>query len=809
MNKKLLTCACAALMSASLWASETDTLKVIDIEEVTVVATPKENRRLRELPSAVSLLSTHRLQAAHVTDIKGLTAVVPGMFIPDYGSRLTSAIYIRGIGSRINTPAVGLYVDNVPYVDKSAFDFNQNDVERIDVLRGPQATLYGRNAMGGIIKVHTKSPLNHQGTDINLGIATRGTYQASATHYVKPSDKFALAVGGFYEYEDGFFRNAALGNEKMDYSRNAGGRLRTLFLPTDNWKFDLTVNYEYSNQGGYPYGLYDKETQTVAQPAYNRKSSYYRDLLNVGLGIEHQSKHFTFSAVTGYQWLNDRMFLDQDFTAQDIYTLEQKQRIHTLSEEIVFKSKPNRRWQWTTGVFGFYQNLHTDAPVTFRKDGMGMLNRMLGSVIPTQIEVPMIPTMAMHILPSLEITATEMAIDGTFKTPQANAAIFHQSTFRNLFGANGLSLTLGLRLDYEKMKLEYNSGTALDYTVGINGKMMMNGQVMREIAMMPNTPLTVNSRYQGALSKSYLQLLPKFALQYDFNNQQGNIYATVSKGYRSGGYNIQSFSELLQASLRNDMMRQSKETIMEAVPQNYVELVAQHFPNAAENPEVAPAVDYKPEQTWSYEIGTHLTLFNHRLQLDGALYWMETKDQQLSRMVTTGLGRETVNAGKSRSLGAELALSAAATDALNLNMAYGYTHATFRYYQLGDPTSSESPAINYTGNHVPFVPQHTISVGADYTFRMKPSQWLDRIVLSANYNGAGRIYWTEDNSVSQNFYGTLNGRLAFQKGNASLNLWVRNALNATYATFYFESMGNGFMQQGRPIQVGIEFRIRL
>ena len=224
---------------------------------------------------------------------------------------------------------------------------------------------------------------------------------------------------------------------------------------------------------------------------------------------------------------------------------------------------------------------------------------------------------------------------------------------------------------------------------------------------------------------------------------------------------------------------------------------------------MAPAVDYKPEQTWSYEVGTHLNLFNRRLQLDGALYWMETKDQQLSRMVTTGLGRETVNAGKSRSLGAELALSAAATDALNLNMAYGYTHATFRYYQLGDPTSSESPAVNYTGNYVPFVPQHTISVGADYTFRMKPSQWLDRIVLSANYNGAGRIYWTEDNSVSQNFYGTLNGRLAFQKGNASLNLWVRNALNTTYATFYFESMGNGFMQQGRPIQVGIEFRIRL
>lgn len=808
MNKRVLAYACLILMSASVGAEEIDTLKVVDIEEVTVVATPKETRRLRELPSAVSLLNANRLQASHVTDIKGLTSVVPGLFIPDYGSRLTSAVYIRGIGSRINTPAVGLYVDNVPYVDKSAFDFNQSDVERIDVLRGPQATLYGRNAMGGIIKIHTKSPLNHQGTDINLGAATRGGYNASATHYARPSDKFAFSVGGFYEREDGFFRNAALGDEKMDYSNNAGGRLRALFMPSDSWKLDFTLNYEYSDQGGYPYGEYSAETSEWKKPEYNRESGYYRNLLNAGLGIEYQAEHFTLSAVTGYQWLKDRMFLDQDFTAQDIYTLEQRQNIHTLSEEIVLKSKPDRRWQWTTGVFGFYQDLKTEAPVTFRKEGMGMLNRMLGGVIPGKIEVSMGPAMAMNILPSLAITDTEMPIDGHFKTPQVNAAIFHQSTFRHLFGAEGLSFTVGLRLDYEKMKLEYNSGTSLGYTVGIIGEMMRGGQLMREIEMMPTTPLTVESRYLGALSKDYVQLLPKFALQYDFKGNRGSIYATVSRGYRSGGYNIQNFSELLQTSLRNDMMRQSKEEIMAVVPENYASLVGQHFPDAGENPDARASVEYKPEQTWSYEAGTHLNLCNHRLQLDAALYLMETKDQQISRFADSGLGRETVNAGESRSLGAELSLLAAVTDAFNLNAAYGYTYATFRDYYVGAASAEEVPT-DYTGNYVPFVPKHTLNLGADYTFRLNRCPWLDRIVLSANYNAAGRIYWTEDNSVSQSLYGTLNGRLGFHKGGMALNFWVRNALNEDYATFYFESMGNGFMQKSRPVQAGIELRIRL
>lgn len=80
--------------------------------------------------------------------------------------------------------------------------------------------------------------------------------------------------------------------------------------------------------------------------------------------------------------------------------------------------------------------------------------------------------------------------------------------------------------------------------------------------------------------------------------------------------------------------------------------------------------------------------------------------------------------------------------------------------------------------------------------------------MNANYTGAGRIYWTEENTVSQAFYGTLNGRVSFQKGNGQIDFWVRNALDKDYAAFYFESMGNGFMQKGRPVQAGIELRCR-
>ena len=180
---------------------------------------------------------------------------------------------------------------------------------------------------------------------------------------------------------------------------------------------------------------------------------------------------------------------------------------------------------------------------------------------------------------------------------------------------------------------------------------------------------------------------------------------------------------------------------------------------------------------------------------------MDTRDQQIAKFAESGLGRITVNAGKSRSYGAEASLRAAVTDALTLNACYGYTYATFKDYATSDEN-------NYKGNYVPFVPKHTLSLGGQYIFRINPGHWLDRIQVNANYTGAGRIYWTEQNNASQSFYGTLNGRLSFQKGNGQVDFWVRNALDKDYAAFYFESMGNGFMQKGRPIQAGIELRCR-
>ena len=783
--KKHLLLAMALFASNYAMADKTytipeDTTKVIDIEEVVVIASPKETSKLRQLPSSVLLISQKDMQANHITSLKSASSIVPNFFMPDYGSRLTSAMYIRGIGSRINTPAVGMYVDNIPYLDKSAFDFNFYDIERIDILRGPQGTLYGRNTMGGLVKVHTRSPFSYQGTDVKLSYGSGNNHRsASLTHYHRISERFAFSAGGYYEGADGFFTNSFL-NKKVDDMQAGGGRIRAIWFASDDWKFDFNVNYDYTDEGGYPY--YNKENQI----AYNRESTYRRGLLNTGLNIEHQAENFIFNAVTGFQHLNDRMHMDQDFSPSDTYTLEQKQRINSISEEITFKSKPGKAWQWTTGLFGFYQNMNTNGPVIFYKDGINFLNTTINGYFPD------LSQMGMSM--NLGIKNENLNIPSTMDTPSWSTAVFHQSTFH----LGNWELSAGLRLEYEKMQMDYNShaSTLFDYSLSSR--------------MMPIELKDLKADYQaiGKLKNDYTQLLPKAAIKYNFDSKN-NLYASVSKGHRSGGYNVQMFSDIVQNGLQNSIKTSIKNGVGEklngfaqmGMPATVIGMInsmmEQYLTTSDIN--VAESTTYKPEYSWNYEIGTHLNLFNGKLQADFAAFYMDTQDQQIAKFAESGLGRITVNAGESESYGVEANLVASLNKNLQLNASYGYTEATFVKYNAGKDE-------DYSGNYVPFVPRHTMNIGGSYSFFFNNS-WAQSLTLGANATGAGKIYWTEANNVSQDFYTSLNGYISLKTQSVQIDLWGRNLTDNEYTTFYFETMGRGYEQRCKPLQVGVDVRL--
>ena len=823
-----------------------DSLKIYSIdEEVVVIASPKESRKLNELPTSVSLIDKKLMQRQQVRSLKDLTSTVPNLFIPNYGSKLTSAIYIRGIGSRINTPSVGLYVDDIPFIDKSAFDFDFSNVERVDILRGPQSTLYGRNTMGGLIKVYTKSPFNYQGTDLKLGAATYGDYSASLTHYHRVNNNFAFSTGGFFKHKGGFYKNNFLNNERIDAGSSAGGRFRGILLPTSNIKLDLHATYEYTDEGGYPYGHYDKTTDEFTQPAMNHNGLYRRSLFNTGLSFGYQAVNFDFTAISGYQHLQDKMFIDQDFSPANIFTIMQKQQLNTFSQELIFKSKPARRWEWTTGLFGFVQGLRTDGPVWFHEDGLnGMilggirqgLNHGLG-LVNSQIEHIEKPGMPVIIHGNLhaDFNATnkeELKIDGVFRTPIYSASFYHQSTLNDLF-VEGLSATAGFRVNFEHNKMKYLSQTDFDYSLDQAGFVL---DMESQIPVIPskhyqlgdyNIPLNSHPVLAGKLQKNYVDFLPRFALQYSVD-RHNSIYATVSRGYRSGGYNVQMFSDLIQTEMqsvmKNDLMNGVKDFALQQykgasqedkaalgelvgmIPdpiKEKIKAMMEQAPTPEEPLDIENATVYKPEYTWNYEVGTHLNLCNGRLLADYALFLLDTKNQQIAKFAESGLGRVTVNAGKSRSYGFEGNMRYRATDILSFHAAYGFTHATFTEYKTNQRIEGQLTEVDYKGKRVPFVPRHTLNAGFDLDFKLGNRYWLDRILLNSTYSGVGKTYWTEVNDVSQKFYGTISSRLSFVKGKAHMDVWSRNLLNKDYATFYFESMGKGFMQKSNPVQFGI------
>lgn len=794
----MLLSAILVVMASEMSAEEgryKDSVRISgNLPNIDIFAIPKENTKLSDLPLSYVAVSNAVMQNRGIRSMKDLMTVVPNFYMPDYGSRLTSTIAVRGIGARIGQPAVGLYVNDIPVLDKSAYDFDFYDVDHVQVLNGAQGTLYGRNTMGGLINIYTKNPFDYQGTDFRLsGVTGQNAYKASLAHYHRISPKFAFSVSGFFDKKRGFFMNRTL-NERADKSMSGGGKINAFWKPGERLNINALVGYEYSDENGYAYGMYDKTTGKVGPILSNRAGQYRRGLLNSGLNIEYRADKYILKSVTGYQHLDDRMFLDQDFTAADIFSLEQKQREHTLTQEFYLKSKPDHRWQWTTGVAGFYQWLRTIPPVTFYGDGIDFLSQNINSAMNGTSRQGAVVKPIMN----LTINDSELLIPGTFKTPTWNVSVFHQSTIRDLL-TNGLSLTVGLRLEYENRRMNYDSSASLenyDFTVGY-GRMEL-----------PSKGISSSVHYRGILKGHDTQLLPKLALQYDFN-RNNNLYLTVSKGYHSGGYNIQMFSDIIQTGLQGQMIKDAANATYKTL-----DLLAQRVPNmpvdmikgliksnlpVTQTPDPS-TTEYRPEYSWNYEIGGHFSFFEHKFKLNAALFYMDTRDVQITRFVGSGLGRQMVNAGHSQSCGAELSFDSFWLQRrLRLSGSYGYTHATFKKYDDGT-------GRDYTGNYVPFVPQNTFGASADYTipFKGESAFALRSIVLGAGVNGAGKVYWTEKNDVSQNFYATLQAHVAFDFGLLNANLWGKNLTNAHYNTFYFENMGNGFAQINNPVCFGAD-----
>ncbi|MDR1553736.1 MAG: TonB-dependent receptor [Prevotellaceae bacterium] len=736
--------------------AQSDSIYILD--EAVVKNIKKETSNISELPTAVSVINASTVKKKQLQSLKEAAMSIPNVYIPDYGTKLTSSTYIRGIGSRMNTPAIGLYVDNIPYLDKSSFDFDFYDIDRIEVLRGSQGTLYGRNAIGGIVNIYTFSPLEYEGTNINISAANNEKYKTQISHYAKAGKNFGMSISANYNKDGGFLTNAYNG-ESADKLASFGGRLH-LAYQKNRFKADYSLSYEDSRQNGFAYSIYDKATQTTNPISYNDANEYKRKLLTTGISLEYESSRFVLISTLGLQYFGDRMDLDQDFTPKSIFTIMQTQHQRSISEEIIIKSHSSNNssafnYQWLFGAFGFYQKMNTQGPVTFKHDGIQSIIQPVFDNLYTSGAMPF----------KMTVKDDEIIVGGDFEIPTKSGAIFHQSTFNNIL-FKGLSLTAGLRFDYEQIKIDYFSSSKI--TIGVK----MPGPAP-EIVQIKND--TIN----GKNSRNYIQLLPKISLKYSFSPAV-NVYVLASKGYKSGGYNNQMFSDLMQAK----MASRNSETDIDAVNE---------------------VISYKPEESWNFEVGGRGDLIQGFLSGDFAAFFIRSTNQQIAQFAPQGLGRMMKNAGRSTSKGIEFSLRAKICRNLYFDAAYGYTHAKFDVYNDTVKVNGTNQPVSYGNNFVPMVPRHTLMLAFDFAEYITSTA---QIRCNLQYYGYGKTYWTEANNAWRGYYGTFNGKITIAQNKYEFSIWSKNILNRKYHSFYFESMGNSFVQRAKQFQWGVDVNIR-
>ena len=758
MIKKLLLLPLCTLQVMGLGAEEmADSSRVIDLDEVVVVSQPKEQARLRQQPLSSNVFGSLQLQQLKVHDLSQLSQYVPSFVMPDYGSRLTSSMYVRGIGSRINNPAVGIYSDNIPLMSKAAFNSHFYMVDRVDILRGPQGTLYGQNTEGGLVRIYSKNPMNYQGTDIRLGIGTGLWRNVEVAQHCRPSERLAFSVAGFYSGLKGFIDNQNF-DEKNDKSNEAGGKLRLIYQPNGKLTFDWTADYQYVNQNGFGYGEYDIVNDDVANPATSIMNGYKRNMLTTGLSVGYMMPKLLFTSTTSYQYLKDRMDMDQDYMTPDFLRLQQCQKMNAITQEFVLRSHSESRWQHASGLFGSYQWLRTDAPVFF---GAPMRDNLAATIL------QVMPERVQSMFTTWEIPQLQVAEQ--FHTPQMNLSMFHES---NILLTDRLKATVGFRLNYDKVKIDYDTEALM---------------TLHYAAQMGPRPMEYTNGLLSPLAqkhdKGYFQFLPKVGLTYTLGDKLGNVYAQVSKGYRSGGYNIQMFSDILQSDLmangRDISSLQNETKTLDHTAEDY--------------DAINETIAYKPEESWNYEVGTHLNLFNQQLHLDLAIYYMQIRNQQLSIMLpSSNFGRIMVNAGKSHSCGVETTLRGCLFEnALDWAVTYAFTNAKFDEYDT------------YNDNYVPFVPKHAFSAMADSHF--------GKLTIGLNVTGQGKTWWDEANTYAQKFYALLGAHVDYDFGPVLVSLWGRNLTDTNYNTFAIQSSAAGgtryFAQRAKPLQLGIDVNI--
>ncbi|MGE5500724.1 MAG: TonB-dependent receptor [Ignavibacteriales bacterium] len=703
-----------ALASVSSLAIQAGVAHAQEVQEVVVTAQKREER-LQDVPVAVSALTSQQIEASGVTNSRDLMQITPGLVVTQ-GSIVTQP-QIRGVGARATGPgdegSVPIYVDGVYQSAQTNALFEFNNIERIEVLKGPQGTLFGRNAQGGAINVITARPTQ----DFR--------FKASASYARFEERKGDLLISGglmenlagslaIHASADGGFVKDIARHEEIGRADTTNLRGKLLWTPTDRAEVEVIGFYGQMNDGSYQsnHPLDGNTTGRLVGGVVNptvivasRRNEaaltftpYFRTHTDGGsVTGKYDFGAFTVTALGSFQETEVHALFDLDVTPRDTSKVKWKAVDTAYTSEVRATSNGDGPFQWIAGVFYFQSDSGYRPQII---NGSSMLANY----------------------------------------EDANAyAVFAEGAYQF---TDAWSVTAGLRYSDEKRKNVAYVGTVAG---GLNYADPRRGEA------------------------EWDNLSPRLTVKYAFSPET-HVYATYSKGFKSGLFNASTTS--------------------------------------GPAPNTKTLIPVRPETLTSYEVGLKSKPRPY-LRFNTAAYYYDYKDLQLA---TRASGISTLqNASDSTIYGAEAELAWAVTSRWNVNLGVALTHSEFTkwvdaiVYTPNPATGGIGNIVStadVSGNALPKTPEWTVNLSTDY--RLPTS--MGPLTFAGSYYLSDSYFISPQNSIAVDSYQTLNASVRWDLPGDRwrMTLFGRNLTNDDHGIYISESATATHIGEARPWVVGLK-----
>jgi iron complex outermembrane recepter protein len=727
----------AGLVTVPLLATPVQAQSEGGLEEVTVTA-QRRSESLMTVPIPISAVTAASIEKQNIQSVEDVLANVPNVSFVSLGSRDRKEISLRGISNQLNpftdvrSSTYAFYIDEFN-VAVGTSNPEILDLERIEVLRGPQGTYFGRNAVGGAINVITRQPDDEWFSEVGLGYGNFDTKEAHLIVNAPVIDgKLAIRASGQVRETDGWIENinpVGGGNDGEFNTARIGAR----FTPNDNLTWDLNYSYTDGEEGmrvGVPTGFvtatwravyYQNRPGNVASedavgfyPAnddrvnFNRPQKVGSDFEYVSSRLQYDFDAVTLTAVAGHLTSSLFNYGDVDGGSPDFFYEDLLIDRESTSGELRLASRNPQAIEWSVGAFvGQDSGLQDQSTYHGAQSPLGRPN-------------------------GVEVTGADS------DTTTDYWALFAQATW-NI--SDVWKLVVGGRYSEEK--------------IDTLGQTRSNGIITG-----------TNDR-----AAKFDDFSPRATLSWS-PADLGLVYATASKGFKSGGTQTTG-----TVQLRNE---------------------------------------YDPEELWNYELGWKVELLDHRLRLDLSAFYMDWKNvQQFIRFQfidpVTGLLRGVTgvdNATSATSQGVEFSIDGVVTDHFRVGAQVGYLDATY-----GDYTNAliDGTVVNASGKRLINAPEWTLGANAEYSRELfgndgfVRAEWVHR---SEQLSNTFALRYEVYPFISPS-YDVVNLRAGLGNDRWNVNLYLENVFDEDYfSAAYEKAFYSGVQVEPSVRNYGIEFKYR-